>query len=474
MRSHSISTIARREIRDSLTDWRMMVPVLILTFVVPMLIEGALLFLLAYLQDNHSVVRLIPFAVLLCGFLPASFSLIGALESFVGEKERNTLESLLAMPIGDQELYLGKLIAALASPLISSVMAMLTFILFTLAAFPSVVVNALTPTLLIEMVLLVMVKCVVMVSAAVIISTHTTTTRAANLMASLILVPMATLVQLEALLVIAGNRRTLLVVLLALLVVALILVRGGLAAFNREAILSREHTTINFRRAAWSFGRFMRAYHPFGAPPELYTESFSLVRFYRHELPALLRDYRLPLLLVALISGAASVGAGLLPRLGIGHLWETTLLSFVRPPAPGLAASIHIWLAQLRLTFFSTLIAPISFGVMALLVPVAAWSQLSYVTVWTNLHHLNSPQLLLGYMLPHGILQGPAAILSGALGLRVGLSMLYAAPGASIGYNLLWSFANWLKVWLLVVLPAFLAAALIEGFLIPLVLRSGG
>ena len=98
-----IRAVARREMRDNLTDWRMLFPVLILTFIVPTVILSAALYAVKFIGDNGSVARLIPFGLLLSGFLPASFSLITALESFVGEKERNTLESLLALPMSDGE-----------------------------------------------------------------------------------------------------------------------------------------------------------------------------------------------------------------------------------------------------------------------------------------------------------------------------------------------------------------------------------
>lgn len=47
------------------------------------------------------------------GFFPASFSLVIALETFVGEKERKSLEPLLAAPLTNTQLYLGKMLAAL-------------------------------------------------------------------------------------------------------------------------------------------------------------------------------------------------------------------------------------------------------------------------------------------------------------------------------------------------------------------------
>ncbi len=44
--------------------------------------------------------------------------------------------------------------------------------------------------------------------------------------------------------------------------------------------------------------------------------------------------------------------------------------------------------------------------------------------------------------------------------------------GFSVGQNILWAMAQFLKVWGLVLLPLFLVAGLIEGLISPLLIRS--
>src|SRR5690349_9166594 len=109
----AIRTITRREISDTVTDWRILAPMFILSFVLPLVLVSAANFAIRFIADNNTVPLLVPFVMLLVGFIPASFSLITALETFVGERERNSLEALLAMPISDNDLYLGKLTSAL-------------------------------------------------------------------------------------------------------------------------------------------------------------------------------------------------------------------------------------------------------------------------------------------------------------------------------------------------------------------------
>ncbi|WP_026369109.1 stage II sporulation protein M [Kallotenue papyrolyticum] len=468
----SMRLVVRREMRDSLTDWRMMFPIVTLTFVVPLLIVAAALAAIDFIDDDRSVARLVPFGLLLAGFLPASFSLITALESFVGEKERNTLESLLATPMSDGELYLGKLIAALTLPLLSALMAMGTYLIALGTLSPPEIIAQLNPRLLWLMLALIVVKAIVMVAGAVIISTHTTTIRAANLLASFVLVPMSVVVQLEALVIIAQQRYLLWNIFWALLVIAFMLVRSGMNSFNREAILSREHAGFDVRRSWWSFRQFLREYRPAGVPPEARTLPFSARRFYRHELPALLHDYRAPLA-VAFIGAMSGLIFGLA---AFGEYRAAWLDSFLRsnigdPPPPSPALALAIAANNLRVAVLSNLLSMVSFGVFAFLVPTAAFAQIGYVAAWHAAHGLNPSTFVLAYVVPHGLIELPVFLLSSALGIRIGAALLYAPRGFSIGQNLLWSLANFIKTLLLLILPLTLLAALIEGLITPQIIR---
>jgi len=73
-------------------------------------------------------------------------------------------------------------------------------------------------------------------------------------------------------------------------------------------------------------------------------------------------------------------------------------------------------------------------------------------------------------VLPHGIVELPTALLGAALGIRVGAALMSPPKGFSVGQNILWSLAQFFKVWALVLLPLFLLGALIEGLISPLVI----
>jgi uncharacterized membrane protein SpoIIM required for sporulation len=44
--------------------------------------------------------------------------------------------------------------------------------------------------------------------------------------------------------------------------------------------------------------------------------------------------------------------------------------------------------------------------------------------------------------------------------------------GFSVGQNIMWSLAQFAKVWALVLVPLFLIAGLIEGLISPVVIRA--
>ena len=95
--------VARRELRDQFRDWRILTPLIILTLAFPVLMNEVARNAVAFINQygaNLIVDRLVPFSILIIGFFPITISLVVALESFVGEKERGTIEPLLSFSLG--------------------------------------------------------------------------------------------------------------------------------------------------------------------------------------------------------------------------------------------------------------------------------------------------------------------------------------------------------------------------------------
>jgi uncharacterized membrane protein SpoIIM required for sporulation/ABC-type transport system involved in multi-copper enzyme maturation permease subunit len=478
-----VRLIARREIHDTLTDWRILAPTFILIFLLPLLLISAANFMIDFVDDPNVISRLIPFVMLLIGFIPASFSIITALESFVGERERNSLEALLAMPISDNELYLGKLISSLLPPLMSAYSAMCVFAIALRTFYPDLYFSGLDLQLLIIIFLLITGKAVVMVAGAIIISSHTTSIRAANLLASFVLLPTAAVIQIEAIFFIGGGRGITLLqqIVLLLAIIATALVRTGMGAFNREEILSREHEQLNLKRIRATFMTFVREYRPAGVAPDTYRGlPLSAQRFYREELPALLREYRLPLAVALIAALVGLIGGSYVGQVYRLRELDSVLANVGSTPDPGLPLALYIFFNNIRVSILSNVFSLFAFGTFAFLVPAVAFTQVGFVASalgqrnndWFAFGADSPLQFLVAYVLPHGIIELPAAILGAALGLRIGAALMSPPKGFTVGQNILWAFAQYVKVWLFVLLPMFFVGSMIEGLLTPLIVRS--
>src|SRR5437660_2604332 len=126
-------------------------------------------------------------------FLPASYSLVLALESFVGERERSTLEVLLSTPLREAEIYAGKVASVLGISLLLCFGALLVYCAVTfpgLGYFPLGVLVSLGISTICQV--------AAMVAGAVIVSANARTMRAATVMASFIILPSPIVLQVEA------------------------------------------------------------------------------------------------------------------------------------------------------------------------------------------------------------------------------------------------------------------------------------
>lgn len=184
-----------------------------------------------------------PFSILIIGFFPITVSLVVALESFVGEKERGTIEPLLSAPLDDWQLYFGKLLVGVATPLIASYLSIGLYLVMVSQQD----LNMPSMSVMIQLFFLTTAHAMLMVSAAIVISVQSTTVKAANLLASFIVIPVAILMQGEAVMLFWGNEQVLWLAVAGVMIIALLLICVGIAHFQREYLLGREIDVINLR-----------------------------------------------------------------------------------------------------------------------------------------------------------------------------------------------------------------------------------
>lgn len=462
--------ITRREVRDQFRDWRIVAPIIVLTVFFPGLMNFTAAQAVAFVQRYGAGLvgeRLIPFLLMVVGFFPISISLVIALESFVGEKERRSIEPLLSSPLTDGQLYLGKLLASMVPPLIAAYLGILVYLI----GVNRQVGYSPEPVLLVQILLLTTVQAVVMVSGAVVISTQTTSARAANLLASFIIIPMALLVQGESMIMFWGQYSVLWWVILGLAFVAALLVRTGVSHFNREELLGRELDTINL---FWMAGTFKAGFLEGGK-----SLGSRLAAFYR-QFP---RQYLRPLLVVAgLLMAAIGIGYSLsgqfsIPAelLEIDNLRGGSVEGLEGLPIFSVGGVLTVWLHNLRALLLGTLLGIFSFGVLGLLVVMLPIAIIGYFMATLAAVGFSPLLFFSVFVLPHGILEIPAIIIAGAAILKLGATLAAPAKKGTIGEAFLLGLVDWVKVMLFIVAPLLLGAALLEIYLTPaVVLRFFG
>jgi uncharacterized membrane protein SpoIIM required for sporulation/ABC-type transport system involved in multi-copper enzyme maturation permease subunit len=472
-----VSALVEREIWDTLRDWRMVVPIVILTLFFPALMSWVANYALrGVAQYGAEIVgeRMIPFLLMVVGFFPISFSLVIALETFVGEKERRSLEPLLATPLTDAQLYLGKTLAAMIPPLLAAYLGITVYLvgLYLIEGWAPPLI------LLVLVVVLTTAKGVVMVSGAVVVSSQTTSVRAANLLASFIIIPMALLVQGEALIMFWANYDVLWWIVLFLLVVDVVLIRMGIHTFNREELLGREIDELNLpylwrvflgrlRWEPWFFGRDVSRL------PVWSRWLGVLGGLYLRNIPAILRRSRLAVVVVVialLLSGyvgyAFATQYPFPPDLLQQQISSET---FVRSQNVGLFSftAWGVFIHNVRVLAAAVVLAVFSFGTLAIALMMLPLAVIFFLIVQAAPVY-DPVTFFAAAVLPHGVLEIPAVVLSTALSVRLGAAFMARPQGLTVSEGWLWALADLVKVFFALVLPLLALAAVIEVYVTPL------
>lgn len=458
---HPVMVIARREVRDQFRDWRIIFPILGLTVFFPFLMNFTASQMLGFVNKYGAAIigeRLIPFLLMIVGFFPISVSLVIALESFVGEKERGSIEPLLNTPLKDWQLYLGKLLAATVPPLVSSYLGMAVYVsglVFSRIPLPQ-------PPLFILVLFITTIQAVMMVAGAVVVSSQTTSVRSANLLSSFIILPVAFLIQGESLVMFWGNYATLWWVVFGLGVLTVLLVRVGLAHFQREELLGREIDVLNIK---WGWKVF-RTQFMGGASNfwEWYKAIFSKTIY----------SLRWAVLLVLLSSvGAILIGSRLVEvfpisfsggGMDIGSRIQELMRNW---PLFSFAPAAGILWQNVRALLVGFLLGAFSFGILGLLPLFITLMVVGYLFQILAFNGMPAGLYMMGLILPHGIIEIPAAILATAAVIQSGARLATPTSTETIGEAWLRSLADWSKVMLAVVIPLLAISALVETWVTP-------
>lgn len=462
--------VARREFVDQFRDWRIIVPMLLLVTLFPFIADDATRQAVNFMNrfgGDLILDRLVPFVVLVIGFFPLSFTLVVALESFVGEKERGTIEPLLSSPLEDRHMYLGKLLVGIATPLVFSFASIVIYLILIArrdVEFPS-------PYMISLVLLLTFAHAVLMVSSAIVISVQATTVRAANLLASFVVVPVAFLLQGETVLIFWGNEDVLWYAIAGVTLLAGLLVRLGLSHFRREYLLGREIDTLNFK---W-MGHTFRSHFTGNAR--------SISEWYRREMPVTLRQLRQPLMIVLGLSIVAVI---------VSYIWVVRNVPVYINLSPERVDEIRTFVTDnltnldrlgdqlpapvlffhnARTTIVFLLLGLVSFGTLGLTLFLGNIALIGAVLGAADLVGYSPSLAFLVGVLPHGIFELSAVFLATAAMLKVGAQLVTPQPDKSLGEVLLISLADWLRIFVGIALPFLAIASVIEIYITPLLIK---
>lgn len=458
--------VAGRELKDQFRDWRVLAPMLILIVCFPFLMNEFAKQTVDFLNQydaNLILDRFVPFSVMIIGFFPITISLVVALESFVGEKERGTIEPILSAPLDNWQLYFGKLLVGVATPLVASYLSITLYLFLVMRQD----LNMPSPMVMLQLFLLTTAHATLMVSAAIVISVQSTSVKAANLLASFIVIPVAILMQGEAVMLFWGNEQVLWLAISGVMIISLLLIRVGIAHFQREYLLGREIDVINLR---WIWLTFWRNFTG-GAK--------SVWQWYRSVLSVALRRVAPAVLVVTLIAFVS---------LWMGYDWIMVNVSdLINKATPERLQKIESSISQLpeltnlqgsisapflfmnntRAVTAIFLMGLFSFGVLGILLYMLNISFIGGLFALFKLLGMQPWPMFLAGVVPHGVFEIPALMIGSAVVLYIGATLVTPQTGKSMGEIIIELLADWMKIFLGVVIPLLAIAAIIEAYVTP-------
>jgi len=131
-----------------------------------------------------------------------------------------------------------------------------------------------------------------------------------------------------------------------------------------------------------------------------------------------------------------------------------------------------IWGHNLRAVGIILLLGLFSFGVLGVLVFLLNTSIIGIVLALEGALGISPLKLAIFGILPHGIFEIPALILSSAAVLYIGIALVTPRSQLTLGEVLINAIADWAKIGIGLVLPLLTIAAVLETWVTPVLLHS--
>jgi uncharacterized membrane protein SpoIIM required for sporulation len=128
---------------------------------------------------------------------------------------------------------------------------------------------------------------------------------------------------------------------------------------------------------------------------------------------------------------------------------------------------VRILFTNIRAILAASLLGMFTFGVLSLILFMVPVGLVGYFAGNLALAGVSVQRYMLALVLPHAVLELPAAILAGASILQLGMAAISLPKGSSLGQGWIKAFAEWLRIGVGIVLPLIAGAAALEVFVTP-------
>ena len=257
-----------------------------------------------------------------------------------------------------------------------------------------------------------------------------------------------------------------------MIIISLLLIRVGIAHFQREYLLGREIDSINL---TWIWRTFWKNF--IGG-----ARSFG--DWYGRVLGSAMRRVAPAIFILALIAGVST---------WMGYDWIMNNISQViakasperiekieagirqMPDLSNLQGSISapfLFLNNTRAVAFIFFAGLFSFGVLGILLYMVNIGVIGGLYALFELLGMRPLPIFLAGVVPHGIFEIPALMIGSAVVLYIGAVIVTPQTGKSMGEVILELLADWTKIFLGVVVPLLAIAAIIEAYITPGLLLS--
>jgi uncharacterized membrane protein SpoIIM required for sporulation len=136
-------------------------------------------------------------------------------------------------------------------------------------------------------------------------------------------------------------------------------------------------------------------------------------------------------------------------------------------PLFSFAPAMAIWWQNVRAMLIGMVMGAFSFGILGLLPLFITMAVVGFLFQTLVFNGLPAGNFFIGFILPHGIIEIPAAILATAAVVQAGARLATPSTRETIGETWIRSLADWAKIMLGIVLPLMAVSALVETWLTP-------